>query len=104
MQGKLEDSMSCSLLYANIKIIPLCQIINPIQITGSIRVGLQEDHVCKHLGGGECAGKDLLSDFVAYSRVPSSYTSVFVFSLHTLLLGYLIVSHIFVTPVLFMEL
>lgn len=64
----------------------------------------QEDNVSKHLGGGECAGKDLSSDFVAYSGVPSSYTNVFENRLDSLLLGYLIVSHILVTPVLFMEL
>lgn len=95
MQGKLEDPMSCSLLYANIKIIPLWQIINQIQITDSNRVTLQEDHVSKHLGGGDCAGKDLPSEFVAYSRVPSSYRSIFEISLGSLLLGLLIVSHIF---------
>lgn len=104
MQGRLEDSMSCSLLYTNIKIIPLCQIINHMQITDSNRVRLQEDHASKHLVGGACAGKDLPSDFVAYRRVPSNYTSIFEISLDTLLLGYLIVSHGFVTPVFFMEL
>lgn len=70
MQGKREDSMSCSLLYANIKINPLCQLINQIKINDSNRMSLQKDHVSKHLGRGECAGKDLPSDFVAYGRVP----------------------------------
>lgn len=64
MQGKLEDSMPCSLLYTNIKIIPLCQIINQMQITDSNRARLQEDYASKHLGGGVCAGKDLPSDLV----------------------------------------
>lgn len=39
-----------------------------------------------------------------YSRVPSNYTSIFGISLDTVLLGYLIASHILVTPVFFMEL
>lgn len=49
--------MSCSLLYANIKIISLCQIINQMRITDSNRVRLQEDHVSKRVGDGDCAGK-----------------------------------------------
>lgn len=52
MQGKLEDSMSCTLLYANIKIIPLCQIINEIKIADSNRVRLEKDCVSRPLAGG----------------------------------------------------
>lgn len=57
MQGKLEDPMSYSLLYAKSKIIPLCQMINQIQITDSDGVTLQEDHVSRHLGDGDCQVK-----------------------------------------------
>lgn len=53
---------------------------------------------------GVCAGEDLPSDFVAYSRAPSDYTSIIEIHLGSLLSGYLLVSHIFVTPMFFMEL
>lgn len=88
-----------------------------MQTTGIIRVKLQESHASSifyyfffGVGGrrGEVEGKetdsDLLSDFLASDRVHSDYTSIIEINPGSLPLGYLIVSHIFVTARFFVEL
>lgn len=87
-----------------------------MQTTGIIRVKLQESHASTiifffFVGGGkqvEVEGKetdsDLPSDFLASDRVHSDYTSIIEINPGSLPLGYLIVSHIFVTARVFVEL